>query len=1028
MPANGASNGWIYLSSSFQANTVLTLEASTNLQAWQNLGTFHDAVRAYPDLAAPGFGQRFYRLLSLKRGTTNDWKNQIFYPQDALCMTNEDMQMAWIKFAILTSDPFRVYYQDSRKFAFHYEYATQRLALFRGMTPEQFEAVSLWRTNQQVVLGSVIYPLGNSHSTMRKMMFPEYGVQFVGMDPCTPDEIARWFTLVKATVFASNNITAFYVPTFEQSEVARTNAAAFADRGIPVTTTERWIWMNNVYASGWALGPLKYFPSLEVDEAFADGRLRPEDILLTDGVAAHTPLVAGILTLTPATPNSHTALLSQSLGIPFAYLSEIGEQARVRQLVGRMVLFRASLDRGTGGYNPLTSLVTVFEVESLNPEFEAELLSLKRPPLHFPPKQPYGDISASTDGLTPEYTQFFGGKAANYGILRQSITNFCPQAIAFSFDLWDAFMDQVLPNAKTLRKEIAVRLAGFTNYPPDMVALQTALAAIRDLITQTASFTPEQQEAITNALAIFTPSRKIRFRSSTNVEDLDRFTGAGLYDSYSGCLLDDLDEDTEGPCRCDASEPKERGVFRAIQKVYASFYNDKAFLARLAHRVDETQVGMGLLVHHSFPDEDELANGVATLRCEYIHTPWGDEVKFIGELVTQLGAEPVTNPTGTATPEIIEVLYYDREVESPRQYSSLVPWGTSVMEWYDYADFLWLFDLITRRFYQLRPEQYVFNLDFEYKKVKIQGSRGMFIKQVRQLPDPGAINQGEFFLIDDPSTLRVAQKEYIGIGLDDVFSNHRLKSLWALHTANVQLTSSNLGQAFYTEATCQYVEDGVVRTLSGPINSWPNATYTYSAAGLTNSWTTGTGANQRIWRLVTAVPVVFSGPQAPIFTHADFPKILIATSLTTRDDGSTMTNTDKVSLELLPQAAEGALQQRTISKTNGPAIATSFYWPKESFPAGYTAPLLRFVETRIMGLTTTPIVLTNYFSQTYSPAHHNFADYFIFEPRLEPGLSSNILAELKAANIQFIYAIWDGLYNKVVALQAMGFDQKLRDL
>ena len=211
----------------------------------------------------------------------------------------------------------------------------------------------------------------------------------------------------------------------------------------------------------------------------------------------------------------------------------------------------------------------------------------------------YGAFSSSTDTLVLGDIQFFGGKAANYGLLRRSVSNNCPVAVAFSFDLWEAFLDQVLPTGDSLRKEISQRLAPLTNYPPNMALLNTALAGIRDLFTKGARFTPAQQEAITTALAQrFDLKRKIRFRSSTNVEDSEHFTGAGLYDSYSGCLADDLDGNTSGPCECDPEDNEERGVFRAMQKVYASFYNNNAFLERLAHGVDETQVAMGMLVHH----------------------------------------------------------------------------------------------------------------------------------------------------------------------------------------------------------------------------------------------------------------------------------------------------------------------------------------------------------------------------------------------------------------------------------------------
>src|SRR5678816_2959757 len=98
------------------------------------------------------------------------------------------------------------------------------------------------------------------------------------------------------------------MPVFEQSAMTRTNAEAFAARGIPVASIERWVSANHTYSPGWALGRLKFFPASEIEAAFADGRLLPTDILLTDGVPAETPLVAGIISLTPSTPNSHTAI------------------------------------------------------------------------------------------------------------------------------------------------------------------------------------------------------------------------------------------------------------------------------------------------------------------------------------------------------------------------------------------------------------------------------------------------------------------------------------------------------------------------------------------------------------------------------------------------------------------------------------------------------------------------------------------------------------------------------------------------
>ena len=124
------------------------------------------------------------------------------------------------------------------------------------------------------------------------------------------------------------------------------------------------------------------------------------------------------------------------------------------------------------------------------------------------------------------------------------------------------------------------------------------LTDIRELIKTEGMFSEEQRSAVLAALEPFDANRKIRFRSSTNVEDSDQFVGAGLYDSFSGCVADDTDANDDGPSHCDPEKDGERGVFRAIRKVYASFYNDNAFLERLRHGVDETAAGMAVLVYY----------------------------------------------------------------------------------------------------------------------------------------------------------------------------------------------------------------------------------------------------------------------------------------------------------------------------------------------------------------------------------------------------------------------------------------------
>ena len=85
------------------------------------------------------------------------------------------------------------------------------------------------------------------------------------------------------------------------------------------------------------------------------------------------------------------------------------------------------------------------------------------------------------------------------------------------------------------------------------------------------------------------------------------------------------------------------------------------------------------------------------------------------------------------------------------------------------------------------------------------------------------------------------------------------------------------------------------------------------------------------------------------------------------------------------------------------------------------------METRIEGLTTQPILLHGYYSQTYRPEHHNFGERFIFEPRLEPGLPLAVLNELQAANIRLIHLYHDR-YGSGSKATILGLDGKFREL
>ena len=972
-------------------NRVIRLETSNDLRVWNEVGRAHDRLDAFPDLGFVGDSRRFYRTLSTAKSSMDDWKNQVRFESDGFRSAEPQygkLESRWIKFAIRLADPNRVYFQDSGKYAFHYDFAVQRLPGYSGLSRAEFDAISLRTNRQEVLLGAVLFsPTTN---------VVEYGIQFVGLDAYPRESVAAWYRTVDAMIGRPPEARGFYLPTFEQSGVARDHAGWLALQGVQVASADRWLVSDEGYSTGWAYGRLVWVPAGEIGNAYAVGALRPDDILLTDAVPAEVPPLAGIVSLSPATPNSHVALLAQSFGIPFVYFADAAFREELRNWAGRLVMLRAVQYFGGGEVfaAPLSG--------ELPAELQAELEALRRPPpLALTPKERLGRFTVAADGLHPADLRHVGGKAANFGVLRRSVPAAAPSpAIAITFDLWDDYLDQILPGGPTLRAAISQRLGGFA-WPPNMSTLQTALAEVRELVEDVADFTPSQRTAILEALqqAGFTPDRKIRFRSSTNVEDAEKFSGAGLYESFSGCLADELDGDNTGPSRCDPDEARERGVFRAIRKVYASFHRDNAFLERLRHEVDESQVGMAILVHYSTPDPEEMANGVATLDV------WKDSRRSVNAtLVTQAGAVSVANPDSTARPERVTGSSYDGSpfFLTVEDRSSLVPLGDTVLDWDDeYHALLTLLNQAAKGFETEYPTRNRFVLDLEYKKV-VPGS--LQLKQIREVPqfDPTATLPA--YLLGTEELYGVLQGEH-----GDLVANHRLKSLWNLRVRHCRLAGTDLERSVFGDVQIERREGTNASNWEGLLSGLPGYSFARTSEGTVERWSQGEGDQHQKLSLRTFLPErrpAGMGPLTVLGDHRLEFTVNYSKPQPTLGWEPAITNTlqEFVLLGPVQRPTAESLPQRRELKLGAMTVVTRFYWPAppKGIAAGYTAPLQAWVETVIQGLTTDPIVLRGDFAQTYRPGHHNFSEEFVFDPWLEPGIASAILEELASKNVRAV--------------------------
>ena len=160
-------------------------------------------------------------------------------------------------------------------------------------------------------------------------------------------------------------------------------------------------------------------------------------------------------------------------------------------------------------------------------------------------------------------------------------------------------------------------------------------------------------DALTAMHATYPAGQSLRYRSSTNNEDLPGFNGAGLYDSK-----------TQHP-----EETEEDGISKSLKQVFASLWTFRAFTEREFHRIDHLAAAMGVLVHPNY--SDELANGVA-VSFDPIRDQDGDYYVNV-----QLGEDLVTNPEAHSVPE--ELLLYRNGGYSILGTSNLVEPGELLM-------------------------------------------------------------------------------------------------------------------------------------------------------------------------------------------------------------------------------------------------------------------------------------------------------------------------------------------------------------
>jgi hypothetical protein len=188
-----------------------------------------------------------------------------------------------------------------------------------------------------------------------------------------------------------------------------------------------------------------------------------------------------------------------------------------------------------------------------------------------------------------------------------------------------------------------------------------------------------------------------------------------------------------------------------------------------------------------------------------------------------------------------------------------------------------------------------------------------------------------------------------------------------------------------------------------------------NSSGSSDTWTYGTGTNQRIYTLTIDGAIPGPTPSTdPIRFISDYRATLSATFATPVPqisfNGSLgwMTNLFVcLELERAPTTNDPIY---TISVTRPGRSATGTF--RTPFYAQNiiikTIPLLKWLHGSVSGFTPEPLQAQDYYALTFLAGHHNFFNDFIVDPTLEPSLTTAQRADLASQNIRLFYGHTQG--------------------
>ncbi|HKQ68767.1 MAG TPA: PEP/pyruvate-binding domain-containing protein [Polyangiaceae bacterium] len=593
-----------------------------------------------------------------------------------------------------------LYFQNSQKYAIHYEFVSKNLSgngkpVVTALS--QFNLTEYYSPERRFLLGAVTYYEGAKI----------WALELAPYDTASAAMITKLFEAIKTHAYFGRALV--FHPTSQALEIEAKSLPA----SVKIKTTDD-IFRGTDYQPlnlGEAVGQLRFVNARDLESVYVGFR----DLVVLDRVPSDISVVAGLITEEFQTPLSHVNVLAQNRKTPNMGLRKATTNAALRALDGKWVRLKV------GAFEWTATEASQGEADAFWESHKPVAVTL--PAANLDVKDlvdiekvtPLAVETKPTKAEIKDAVRAFGAKAANYSVFAH--LDDVPRRKAFAVPVfyYVQFMEQ---NGFYAKVDALLADPEFIAKPS---VRDTRLAALRKEM-EAAPVDAAFQALLKAKLGADYPAQTMRFRTSTNAEDLDGFPCAGCYDSHTGDPAD-----------------WEGDLLGAVKKTWATVWKFRTFEERAYHSIDHKSVAMALLVHHNFPNE--AANGVATTANPF--DPSGLEPGFYVNVQWGGDAEVVAPPPGVVSDQFLYEFSFPGKPVIYLSHSNLVDPGTTVLTNAQIFELGTALDAIHQRFMSAygppAGQAGWYAMDCEFK---FEGEAGktpsLFIKQAR--PYPGRNN------------------------------------------------------------------------------------------------------------------------------------------------------------------------------------------------------------------------------------------------------------------------------------------------